>query len=103
MKSQHRTCDPAKMRLRTKSSDQTSLEEFSSAAEIEMKTACFKAYDKLSEEEKAAIDQICDQLTAAIKAEHPTTRQLGKLSRLELIAKIGLWIGDHERKNKTTD
>lgn len=74
------------------------LEEFSSARIDFMKESLEEAFYKLSEEDQAEIIAIGDKFTAAIKAKHPTSRQFGHLSRLELIAKLGLWLGDHENK-----
>ncbi len=73
------------------------LEEFAGAEREDMTFACQRAYDQLDDREQCALDKIMVDLESAMRARRPTGQGLGQQSRLELLAKLGLWLKDRGR------
>jgi len=75
----------------------TNLEEFCVADQKDMNDVCQRAYDGLSLEEQIALDKIIVELEAAVRKRRQIGQGLGRQSRLELLAKLGLWLKDQGR------
>ena len=74
----------------------TNLAEFAGAEREDMIDSCKQACESLSQQEKVALDKIMLDLESAVRGGRPTGQGLGYQSRMELLAKLGLWLADHE-------